>query len=435
MTRFLSASCACLLLLALTVTGCSTVENVLSGDKVDYRSTSIRSSGLEVPPDLTQLAKDSRYQQPSGTVSASSFQATAPVAAANAAPAPAPSTVAPQALGAVRIERLGSERWISSTLPPEQLFPLVRTFWKDSGFALVQDRADAGVLETDWVENRAKLPNDIIRNTIGKVFDSAFSTGELDKYRTRVERTPTGSDIYITHRGMVEVYTGQRTDSTVWQPRPTDPQLEGEFLALRPHHDLAFQVDGELVAGKRRDFVEERAHLRFAENDRQEAVLEAIVEEDVGKTGCDHAAKSVLVQRPGRVLTRGAAAEILARQQDGGALVTRLVEHEVRIGLALLRVLARLAWVQVAPRVEEVLPEARLADRLEELLGDDRVRVDVLAIHWGHEPFVEGEFLHVISSSPRSRWQSQPSGCPRLRPAWCCIRPVPVRRTGRARWR
>ena len=229
MTRFLSASCACLLLLALTVTGCSTVENVLSGDKVDYRSTSIRSSGLEVPPDLTQLAKDSRYQQPSGTVSASTFQATAPVAAANATPVP--STVAPQALGAVRIERLGSERWISSTLPPEQLFPLVRTFWKDSGFALVQDRADAGVLETDWVENRAKLPNDIIRNTIGKVFDSAFSTGELDKYRTRVERTPTGSDIYITHRGMVEVYTGQRTDSTVWQARPTDPQLEGEFLA------------------------------------------------------------------------------------------------------------------------------------------------------------------------------------------------------------
>ena len=218
MTRFLSASSACTLLLALTVTGCSTVENVLSGDKVDYRSTSIRSSGLEVPPDLTQLAKDSRYQQPSGTVSASTFQATAPVAAANATPAP--STVAPQALGAVRIERLGSERWISSTLPPEQLFPLVRTFWKDSGFALVQDRADAGVLETDWVENRAKLPNDIIRNTIGKVFDSAFSTGELDKYRTRVERTPTGSDIYITHRGMVEVYTGQRTDSTVWQPRP-----------------------------------------------------------------------------------------------------------------------------------------------------------------------------------------------------------------------
>ena len=229
MTRFATVSSACSLLLALTLTGCSTVENVLAGDKVDYRSTGTRTSGLEVPPDLTQLAKDSRYQQPSGTVSASSFQANAPVAAANATPAP--STVAPQALGALRLERLGSDRWLSSTLPPEQLFPLVRTFWKDSGFALVQDRADAGVLETDWAENRAKLPNDVIRNTIGKVFDGAFSTGELDKFRTRIERTPTGSDIYITHRGMIEVYTGQRSESTVWQPRPADPQLEGEFLS------------------------------------------------------------------------------------------------------------------------------------------------------------------------------------------------------------
>ena len=169
MTRSLFASSACTLLLALTVTGCSTVENLLAGDKVDYRSSGSRASGLEVPPDLTQLAKDSRYQQPSGTVSASTFQANAPISAANATPAP--STVAPQALGALRLERLGSERWLSSTLPPEQLFPLVRTFWKDSGFTLVQDRADAGVLETDWAENRAKLPNDVIRNTIGKVFD------------------------------------------------------------------------------------------------------------------------------------------------------------------------------------------------------------------------------------------------------------------------
>ena len=30
---------------------------------------------------------------------------------------------------------------------------------------------------------------------------------------------------------MAEVYVGQRNDSTVWQPRPTDPQLEAAFLA------------------------------------------------------------------------------------------------------------------------------------------------------------------------------------------------------------
>ena len=230
MTRSSSAFAVpgAVLLLALSLAGCSSIESLISGDKLDYKTSGTRTSGLEVPPDLTQLAKDSRYQQPSGTVSASAFQAAA-AQATNATPTAA--TVAPVAVGDLHIERLGNERWLSTSLPPEKLFPLIRSFWKDSGFVLVQDRADAGVLETDWAENRAKLPNDIVRRTVGRVFDSIFSTGELDKFRTRVERTPTGSDVFITHRGMQEVYTDQRKDSTVWQPRPADPQLEGEFLS------------------------------------------------------------------------------------------------------------------------------------------------------------------------------------------------------------
>jgi outer membrane protein assembly factor BamC len=219
---------SCLALLA----SCSSVENVMSGDKVDYRSSSSsRANGLEVPPDLTQLSRESRYQQPaSGTVSASTFQ-TATAAAAAAPTTPVVAVVAPQAVGAFRMERLGNERWLSTTLPPEEVFPQVRTFWKDNGFNLIQDRADAGVMETDWAENRAKLPHDIIRGTIGKVIDSVYQTGELDKFRTRVERTTTGSDIYITHRGMEEVYTNSLKEQTVWQPRPADPQLEATFLS------------------------------------------------------------------------------------------------------------------------------------------------------------------------------------------------------------
>ena len=217
------AGMACLMALA----GCTTIENFLTGEKVDYRSTSTRSTGLEVPPDLTQLSKESRYQAPSGTISASTFQA----AVATPAAAPAAAVIAPRALGSFRIERLGNERWLSTTLTPEQVYPQVRAFWKDNGFTLVQDRADAGIIETDWAENRAKLPNDFVRNTIGKVFENIISTGELDKYRTRVERTATGSDIYITHRGMEEKYVGERRESTMWEARPADPSLEAEFLS------------------------------------------------------------------------------------------------------------------------------------------------------------------------------------------------------------
>jgi outer membrane protein assembly factor BamC len=212
------------------IAGCSSVENFVSGDKVDYKTqgAATRSSGLEVPPDLTQLSKDPRYQIPSGSVSASTYQSPA------SAPAPVFATpqAAPQSLGDMKIERLGNERWLSTPIPPDQLYPQVRTFWSDNGFVLVTDRPEAGVMETDWAENRAKLPNDFLRNTIGKVFDSAWSTGELDKFRTRIERNAQGgSDVYITHRGMEEIYVGQYREETRWQPRPVDPQLEGEFLS------------------------------------------------------------------------------------------------------------------------------------------------------------------------------------------------------------
>jgi outer membrane protein assembly factor BamC len=214
---------------ALTLAGCSSVGDALSGDKVDYRSGGAKTPGLEVPPDLTQLSKDSRYQQSGGAVSAAAFQA-APIGGATAAPST--PNVAPQNVGTNSIERAGSERWLRTSLAPDQLWPQLQAFWKDRGFTIVQDTPDAGVMETDWAENRAKLPQDFIRASIGKVFDGLYSTGELDKFRTRVERGANGgSEVYITHRGMVETVTGQNKDSTIWQPRPTDPQLEAEMLS------------------------------------------------------------------------------------------------------------------------------------------------------------------------------------------------------------
>ena len=214
---------------ALVLGGCSSIESLVSGDKIDYRSSAPKSAGLDVPPDLTQLTRDSRYQQvQSGTVSAATFQASAPMAGVVAAQS---TTVAQQSSGDLRVERLGNERWLHTGLTPEQLWPQLQTFWKERGLVLIKDDAPAGVMETDWSENRAKLPLDFIRRTIGTALDDAYSTGELDKFRTRVERTPNGTDVYITHRGMIEVYNNRTKDSTIWQPRPADPQLEGELLS------------------------------------------------------------------------------------------------------------------------------------------------------------------------------------------------------------
>jgi outer membrane protein assembly factor BamC len=206
-----------LLTLCASLAACS----VLDAEKIDYKSAG-RGVTLEVPPDLTQLSRDSRYVVPGGTVTASGYQV------GQAAPGIPTAT---NTVGDVRIERSGNQRWLVVNRPADQLWGPVRDFWQENGFLLAVDEANLGIMETDWAENRAKLPQDFIRNALGKLLDSVYSTSERDRFRTRLERTGTGStEIYISHRGMVEVYSNTQKDQTVWQPRPSDPELEAEFL-------------------------------------------------------------------------------------------------------------------------------------------------------------------------------------------------------------
>lgn len=209
---------ALLAMAALLASGCS----VLQEDKIDYRSAR-QTNALEVPPDLTQLSRDSRFQVPGAAVTASGYQA--------AQPATGSGDTAAAKVGDVRIERAGNLRWLVVDRPADKVWTPVKDFWLENGFVLTLDQEAIGVMETDWAENRAKLPQDVIRSTLGKVFDSLYSTGEKDKFRSRLERNAAGgTEIYITHRGMVEVYTDARKDQTIWQPRAADPELEAEFL-------------------------------------------------------------------------------------------------------------------------------------------------------------------------------------------------------------
>jgi outer membrane protein assembly factor BamC len=210
----------------------------LGGDSTDYRSTVVRQQPLDVPPDLTQLARESRYQSQGGVVSAAA--ANAPAAPRAAAQAPGAPAVALTTAGDLRIERSGQQRWLVASRPPEQLWPLLRPFWEARGFQIAMEDAKAGVIETNWSENRGRLPKDVVRNVLGRIAGNLFDTGERDQFRTRLERVDlgggkVGTEVFISHRSVEEAVispTGARDDdSTRWKLRPSDPQLEAEMLA------------------------------------------------------------------------------------------------------------------------------------------------------------------------------------------------------------
>ena len=126
--------------------------------------------------------------------------------------------------------------------------------------------------------------------------------------------------------------------------------------------------------------------------DRQDAVLEAVVVEDVAERGRDHAADAEIQQRPRRVLAARAAAEIVARDQDLGVAIGRLVEDEIRVLAAV---------VLVALFREQPGAKAGALDGLQVLLRDDHVGVDIDDLQGCRDTFQRGEFVHRLHFSAR----------------------------------
>lgn len=219
---------ASLLALSLALAGCS--GSLVESKKIDYKSAR-QLPPLEIPPDLTAPTRDDRYAvpdvSPRGVATYSAYtndRAAQPQATATEDVLPA--------VQSMRVERAGTQRWLVVPGTPDVLWPQVKDFWLELGFIVNIERPQVGVMETDWAEDRAKIPQDFLRSAIGGVLDGLFSTPERDKFRTRLEpgKEPNTVEIYISHRGMVEIYPTEAKDTTIWQPRPADADLEAEML-------------------------------------------------------------------------------------------------------------------------------------------------------------------------------------------------------------
>ncbi len=216
--------------------GCKTLglDNI-PGTKIDYKSAT-QIPTLEIPPDLTRPQGDERFNVPGkpasgrGTATYSEYEQKRGGPAAQQQSA-APTAVLPRPEG-VRLERAGDQRWLVVNGSPDRVWPVVKEFWAETGFVLRVEEPAAGILETDWAENRARINDGVMRSLFGNLTDYIYSTGERDKFRTRLEpgADKDTTDIYISHRGMVETSVSAISEQTRWTPRPADRELEAVML-------------------------------------------------------------------------------------------------------------------------------------------------------------------------------------------------------------
>jgi outer membrane protein assembly factor BamC len=205
---------------------CSAWEKV-AGKKADYKQSRTEAP-LEIPPDLSSATIEDGLVVPGATATYSEF-----ATGDQQRPAPGESGVLVQPQD-INIERQGDKQWLVVQASAETVWPKVRDFWLQSGFLLTIDDPAVGILETDWAENRADIPQDFIRRTIGRALDTLYSSATRDRFRVRLERVGIDTtEVFISHRGMEEVVQSSSpgTDTgTIWTPRPSDPELEAEML-------------------------------------------------------------------------------------------------------------------------------------------------------------------------------------------------------------
>jgi len=222
--------CLFVLLASLALTACDTINQFMGReDSIDYKSAQ-RGSPLNIPPDLTQAASDPRYSAPGGAAGAMTYSQYQQQADTQQLQAPG-ANVLPQRED-MRVEREGNRRWLSIDLAPEVIFPKLVDFWTEQGFALRVNNPRAGLIETDWAENRAKIPESGLRALVGKVFDNVWDSGERERFRTRIERvTDARTEVYISHEHMVEKRFGSDGAQVRWEPGAEDPDLNAAMLA------------------------------------------------------------------------------------------------------------------------------------------------------------------------------------------------------------
>lgn len=248
---------------SLVITGCDLLPK---NEKFNYKSAG-KLPPLDVPPDLLAPTVDERYIIPgsatSGSATFSSYNQER-----GGQPTTGSTTVLPISKEHLHIERAGTQRWLVIPQTPEAVWPVIKEFWQELGFMIKLELPEAGIIETDWAENRAKIPHDYIRTFLSTFLDSIYSTGERDKYRTRLERGENGTtEVYISHRGMDEVVVGGSTERTVWQPRSSDPELEAEMLSRLMARFGAEKERVDLELASINTTTQSRAHINPEQKD------------------------------------------------------------------------------------------------------------------------------------------------------------------------
>jgi len=259
------------LLLLANLTGCDSIPFI--DNSSDYKGAS-RSRPLEVPPDLTTSPTSDAYSIPGSTSYSSYTQAQEGQEAGVEKVLQTPD--------GIRLEKSGAQSWLVVNAPVEKIWPVIREFWIDMGFAVRVENPQIGLMETEWIESDA-IKKDQSGNALDKFdkwLDKLSGFADRKKFRTRLDRGAESgtTEIYMTHRSVAGtpddgknrvvtqlgvIDTGYALDSQKATPADAnDAELDAELLRrlmvkLGVEEQKSKSILAEAVTIKRAEVVKE----------------------------------------------------------------------------------------------------------------------------------------------------------------------------------
>ncbi len=223
-----------LMLPIVLVYGCGgvDVDDYLPDQRLAYKKQREAADNLEIPPDLTSGSFDDALDVPDmgggATYSEYVGERTQRRRIASSA------DVLPEVEN-VTLKREANSRWLEITGLPRDVWPRVIAFWRQQGILLIEQDPAAGVMKTDWLDNRAEIRKDFVTNIMRKVADGLYATSTRDQFRVRIEPglRPKTTDLFLTHRSMEERLVSNSVGegaTTVWEPSGSDSGKEAAML-------------------------------------------------------------------------------------------------------------------------------------------------------------------------------------------------------------
>jgi len=228
-----------LLLISLFLSGCfsdkqkqTIKENRIElGDiKINYYSDKSVTS-LEVPPDLTQPSYENSFRLSelvtdveSNTINLTNKEIEKKEEKVFVTPAD------------IKVKKSGNRRWLIVNKKPQVVWDLSRQFLKENGFVIKKSNKKTGIMETDFLENKPKIPSKslgVIRSFLEEIDNVSYTLPIVDSYKVRIEPLDSGnkSEVHLSIFSMAEVISGTGKDETTfWQASEKNYALETEML-------------------------------------------------------------------------------------------------------------------------------------------------------------------------------------------------------------